>query len=38
MKVKILNIEEGKNKNINDLMKNHEEAFREIKEYLNDFT
>jgi hypothetical protein len=31
-------IEERKNQHINELMKNHEEAFREMKEYYNDIT
>lgn len=38
MKVEIHEIEERKNQHINDLMKNHEEAFREMKEYHNDIT
>lgn len=38
MKVEIHEIEERKNQHINDLMKNHEEAFREMKEYYNDIT
>ena len=37
-KVEIHEIEERKNQHINDLMKNHEEAFREMKEYYNDIT
>ena len=38
MKVEIHEIEERKNQHINDLMKNHEDAFREMKEYYNDIT
>jgi len=38
MKVEIHEIEERKNQHINDLIKNHEEAFREMKEYYNDIT
>ena len=38
LKVEIHEIEERKNQHINDLMKNHEEAFREMKEYYNDIT
>lgn len=38
MKVEIHEIEERKNQHINELMKNHEEAFREMKEYYNDIT
>ena len=38
MKVEIHEIEERKNQHINDLMKNHEEAFKEMKEYYNDIT
>lgn len=38
MKVEIHEIEERKNQHINDLMNNHEEAFREIKQYYNDIT
>ena len=38
MKVEIHEIEERKNQHINDLMKNHEEDFREMKEYYNDIT
>jgi len=37
-KVEIHEIEERKNQHINDLMKNHEDAFREMKEYYNDIT
>lgn len=38
MKVEIHEVEERKNEHINDLMKNHEEAFKEMKEYYNDIT
>jgi len=38
MKVEIHEIEERKNQHINDLMINHEKAFREMKEYFNDIT
>jgi len=38
MKVEIHEIEERKNQHINDLLKNHEEAFREMKDYYNDIT
>jgi chromosome segregation ATPase len=38
MKVEIHEIEERKNQHINDLMKNHQEAFKEMKEYYNDIT
>merc|ERR1711883_28842 len=38
MKVEIHEIEERKNQHINDLMINHESAFREMKEYYNDIT
>lgn len=38
MKVEIHEIEERKNQHINDLMKNHEEAFSEMKVYYNDIT
>ena len=33
MKVEIHEIEERKNQHINELMKNHQEAFKEMKEY-----
>ena len=36
MKVEIHEIEERKNQHINDLLKNHEEAFREMKDYYNE--
>ncbi len=36
--MEIHEIEERKNQHINDLMKNHEDAFREMKEYYNDIT
>ena len=38
MKVEIHEIEERKNEHINQLMLNHESAFREMKEYYNDIT
>lgn len=38
LKVEIHEIEERKNQHINDLMKNHEDAFKEMKEYYNDIT
>jgi chromosome segregation ATPase len=38
MKVEIHEIEERKNQHVNELMINHEEAFREMKEYYNDIT
>ena len=38
MKVEIHEIEERKNAHINDLMQNHEKAFREMKQYYNDIT
>jgi len=38
MKVEIHEIEERKNQHINDLMVNHETAFREMKQYYNDIT
>lgn len=38
MKVEIHEIEERKNNHINDLMVNHEAAFREMKQYYNDIT
>ena len=37
-KVQIHEIEERKNQHINDLLRNHEDAFRELKEYYNDIT
>ena len=37
-KVEIHEIEERKNLHINDLLRNHEEAFGEIKKYYNDIT
>ncbi len=36
--VEILEIEERKNNHINELMKKHEKAFGEIKNYYNDIT
>lgn len=38
MKVETHEIEERKNQHINELMKNHEDAYREMKEYYNDIT
>ena len=38
LKVEIHEIEERKNQHINDLMQNHQEAFKEMKEYYNDIT
>lgn len=38
IKVEIHEIEERKNQHINELLKNHEEAFREMKDYYNDIT
>lgn len=38
MKVEIHEIEERKNQHINELMKQHEVAFREMKMYYNDIT
>ena len=38
LKVEVHEIEERKNQHINDLMKNHQEAFKEMKEYYNDIT
>lgn len=38
MKVEIHEIEERKNQHYNDLMKNHENAFRDMKDYYNDIT
>jgi len=37
-KVEIHEIEERKNQHINDLNRNHEMAFDELKEYYNDIT
>merc|ERR1711967_187748 len=37
-KVEIVEIEERKNNHINELMKKHEKAFGEIKNYYNDIT
>lgn len=37
-KVEIHELEERKNQHINDLMANHEQSFREMKEYYNDIT
>lgn len=38
IKVEIHEIEERKNQHINDLMRNHEAAFAELKTYYNDIT
>jgi len=38
MKVEVHEIEERKNEHINELMMNHETAFREMKQYFNDIT
>jgi exonuclease VII large subunit len=38
IKVEVHEIEERKNQHINDLMKNHQEAYKEMKEYYNDIT
>ena len=38
MKVEVHEIEERKNQHINDLMRSHQEAFKEMKEYYNDIT
>lgn len=38
LKVEIHEIEERKNQHYNDLMKNHENAFRDMKDYYNDIT
>lgn len=38
MKVEIHEIEERKNKHINDLMDAHQNAFKEMKNYFNDIT
>jgi predicted phage gp36 major capsid-like protein len=38
MKVEIHEIEERKNEHINELMHNHEQAFKEMKQYQNDIT
>jgi len=38
MKVEIHEIEERKNDHINQLMAQHEHAFREMKDYYNDIT
>lgn len=36
--MEIHEIEERKNQHINELMKHHEDAFKEMKEYYNDIT
>ena len=38
LKVEIHEIEERKNQHYNELMKNHEDAFSDMKEYYNDIT
>lgn len=38
MKVEIHELEERKNLHYNDLMKAHEHAFKEMKDYYNDIT
>ena len=38
LKVEIHEIEERKNQHYNNLMKNHESAFRDMKDYYNDIT
>jgi len=38
LKVEIHEIEERKNQHINDLLKNHAEAFKKMKDYYNDIT
>jgi chromosome segregation ATPase len=38
LKVEIHEVEERKNKHRNELMNNHEKAFRDIKKYYNDIT
>jgi len=38
MKVEIHEIEERKNEHINELMSNHEAAFKEMKHYQNQIT
>lgn len=37
-KVEIHEIEERKNQHINDLLRNHVQAFTELKDYYNDIT
>lgn len=37
-RVEIHELEERKNLHINELMKNHDEAFKELKDYYNDIT
>jgi hypothetical protein len=37
-KMELTEVEERKNKQIAELMKNHEKAFSEIKNYYNDIT
>lgn len=38
MKVEIHELEERKNQHYNELMKAHEQAFKEMKDYYNDIT
>lgn len=38
LKVEIHEIEERKNQHINDLMREHQKAFRQMKNYYNDIT
>ena len=38
LKVEVHELEERKNQHINELMKAHEDAFKEMKEYYNDIT
>ena len=38
MKVEIHELEERKNQHYNELMKAHEHAFKEMKDYYNDIT
>jgi len=38
LRVEIHELEERKNLHINELMKNHEEAFAELKNYYNEIT
>lgn len=38
LKVEIHEIEERKNQHINDLMMNHERAFRDMKDFYTDIT
>ena len=38
LKVELHEMQERKNSHMNDLMKNHENAFKEMKEYYGDIT